>query len=873
MEKHHHRHHLKNLFRKDKDKDSSDSESRSSSHINLSKLFHKEKDQRSADTSSGNVQSQPPLVAHLRLQLRQLHRQLALAPHEGHVVGKVETTADGKVKIKPISTSVDNQSTTTAPVTPITGPSRVSSSHNAANPASAAAAASETDPSAKQPANENVIHRSLSRSSSDAGSHVAGNKLNSTPLAISLKRNNTNGMLASTRQSIRRAETLSHYGSRPPSSPLHGTPGRKHSHHDKIKYNPYGINKLDLNQTASHLTLFYLKGGPDLGGRVVANPVANPNDFLPEDLHEAHVNLLEDFEYENMDKKIGDGGSGDVRRVTLCANKKKHYALKKFSLFSKETDEEFYKRAAKEYIISRRVASLRHVVSTFALLRIQSHGNMTRGWGMVMEFCSGGDLFNMIVRLGWKRTPLVERYCIFKQIAYGVKFLHDHDIVHRDLKPENVLLDHNGLTKLCDFGVSDWGHEEPGNCDSPVKLSTAYVGSPPYSPPEVMALKDLSSSELKKHAYDPFKMDYWSLGMLLFCLVYSGVPFQQATVHDTNFRDYKFNRDRFCSDNPLFKNNAEFAKGPGSEFKWASLFQSGGAARVAWKLCDPSVERRYNLEHLFADPWFVGLEMCIYEHPDQSIDPIVYGSAHPSASSSAQPSRAPSRKNTITSHSPLEETPFNPIRSMLDMSSYNKEAEPSHENVIHDNDDNALIKSSSLLDHVPLKIKHEDRVNRSNSEFLINLVSLSGSIPRVRSMLESNTSSEKPALSRVAETDSQLGQKAKHSPLLGVLKEITSVSERDPESNEIEGFSLDKDTKVPQPIQSPQGVPASYFSKHQDIAEKLEQVSLFEDEELHTPEDMTIDTHGICDLGYKIKKHSHMDVSNVHYGSSLSRKK
>lgn len=877
MEKHHHRHHLKNLFRKDKDKDSSDLESRSSSHINLSKLFHKEKEPRSADTSSGHIQSQPLLAAHLRLHLRQLHRQSTLAPHEGHVVGKVEKTTDGKVSIKPISTSTDSHSATPAPVTPITGPSRTSSAHNAvdattnSNTTAAANATAETDANSKHTANDNPVRRSLSRSSTDAGNN---GKLNSTPLAISLKRNNTNGMLATSRQGIRRAETLSHYGTRPPSSPLHGTPGRKHSHHDKIKYNPYGINKLDLNQNPTHLTLFYLKGGPDLGGRVVANPVANPNDYLPEDLHEAHVNLLEDFEYENMDKKIGDGGSGDVRRVTLCANKKKHYALKKFSLFSKETDEEFYKRAAKEYIISRRVASLRHVVSTFALLRIQSHGSMTRGWGMVMEFCSGGDLFNMIVRLGWKRTPLVERYCIFKQIAYGVKFLHDHDIVHRDLKPENVLLDHNGLTKLCDFGVSDWGHEEHGNYDTPIKLSTAYVGSPPYSPPEVMALKDLSSSELKKHAYDPFKMDYWSLGMLLFCLVYSGVPFQLATVNDTNFRDYKFNRDRFCSDNPSFKNNTEFAKGPGSEFKWASLFQSGGAARVAWKLCDPSVERRYSLEHLFADPWFVGLEMCIYEHPDQTVDPIIYGSANPSAASSAQPSRAPSRKNTISGHSPLEETPFNPIRSMLDMSSLNKEGEAAHENAVHDTEDNALIKSSSLLDHEPLKLKQDDRVNRSNSEFLINLMSLNGSLPRVRSMLDNNTSSDKPALSRVAETDSQLGQKAKHSPLLGVLKEITSVSERDPESNDIEAFSLDKDTKVPQPIQSPQNPPSTYFNqKHQDIDEKLSQMSLFEDEELHSPEDMTMDTHGICDLGYKIKKHNHMDVSNIHYGSSLSRKK
>ena len=145
---------------------------------------------------------------------------------------------------------------------------------------------------------------------------------------------------------------------------------------------------------------------------------------------------------------------------------------------SKETDEDFYKRVLEEYKIHRKAAISRHVVDAFAILRIQSQSNLTRGWGMVMEFCGGGDLFSVIVKPGWKSTPLAEKYCLFKQIAYGVKFLHDHDIVHRDLKPENVLLDANGLAKLCDFGVSEFGHEVPEDFSSPVKLSTAYVGSP-----------------------------------------------------------------------------------------------------------------------------------------------------------------------------------------------------------------------------------------------------------------------------------------------------------------------------------------------------------------------------------------------------------
>lgn len=239
------------------------------------------------------------------------------------------------------------------------------------------------------------------------------------------------------------------------SSPLSAAP-----HSDKIVYNPYGLNKTATQERPKN-TSFYLSGVND-GERVLSNPVASPNDYLPAELQQQHVNLLEDFEIDVGTKKLGDGGSSDVRIINSCHHKKDLYALKKFTLLSKETDEDFYKRVLEEYKIHRKAAISRHVVDAFAILRIQSQSNLTRGWGMVMEFCGGGDLFSVIVKPGWKSTPLAEKYCLFKQIAYGVKFLHDHDIVHRDLKPENVLLDANGLAKLCDFGVSDLVIESTG---------------------------------------------------------------------------------------------------------------------------------------------------------------------------------------------------------------------------------------------------------------------------------------------------------------------------------------------------------------------------------------------------------------------------
>ena len=38
------------------------------------------------------------------------------------------------------------------------------------------------------------------------------------------------------------------------------------------------------------------------------------------------------------------------------------------------------------------------------------------------------------------------------QVLNGLKVLHDKGYIHRDLKPGNVIIDSEGVLKLCDFG-------------------------------------------------------------------------------------------------------------------------------------------------------------------------------------------------------------------------------------------------------------------------------------------------------------------------------------------------------------------------------------------------------------------------------------
>ncbi|CAN3376689.1 hypothetical protein DIURU_004474 [Diutina rugosa] len=548
-------------------------------------------------------------------------------------------------------------------------------------PASSSSSAASTSevapsrtPSGLRRASSEVVLGAQSRQSPDSASssaphhhhhHLFGHHHNNTPPPREMKQLSKSETLAKMEQIRERNAKLASIRQKNPPSMSNHSPA-----HDKIVYNPMGLSS---THSIGNRSSFYQSGAPD-EERVLSHPVADPNDHLPDEYKQPHSNLFDEWEIDMSRIKLGDGGSSDVRIINAIGHKKRYYALKKFTLLKKETDEEFYKRAKKEYIIAKQASESRHCIDTIALVRIHQMHSLTRGWGMVLEYCSGGDLFNLITRRAYKYQPLQEKYCLFKQIAYGVKWLHENDIIHRDLKPENVLLDANGVCKLCDFGVSTYGHHPPRAFDTPVVLSTSYVGSPPYTPPEVMLLADKKDHEAKQFAYDPFAMDMWGLGMLLFCIIYGGVPFESAVNSNSQYRDYKLSFDRFAQSHPNFKFNKGYPKGPGVEFRWASHFQSQGASRVAWKLCDPTTQYRYTMDHLFNDPWMQSLEMCLYEDPDQLVSPFVLpgtGNDVPiSSSASAASSRNPSRRATtnngrVTSHGSVA-SHQEPVRSMLD---------------------------------------------------------------------------------------------------------------------------------------------------------------------------------------------------------------
>lgn len=340
----------------------------------------------------------------------------------------------------------------------------------------------------------------------------------------------------------------------------------------KLSYNPYGLNGItpgggfssnlnnnnnnnSNNLVKKHSPTFTIDGAVEDRKNELPKDIADPNDYLPTGFRLENSLMTNNFEYvSNNEKDIGKGASASIKKIHKKGKNWEVYALKKLILFSGEKPDEFYARAAKEFIIHKNISSGFHIVNCYSLLQVPHISfpyKEAGGWGLVLELCKV-DLFTLLFeKNSIKNIHYTDKLCLFKQIAFGLKFMHEHDVCHRDLKPENVLLDKNGVIKLTDFGVSDYGHEIPGDFTSPIVLSTQLVGSPPYQPPEVQSLNGIPRE--KRTPYNPFSMDCWSLGIILHCLFYDDLPFTKADNSDPNFKDYEKAYNDFSNNKPQFR--------------------------------------------------------------------------------------------------------------------------------------------------------------------------------------------------------------------------------------------------------------------------------------------------------------------------------
>eukprot|EP00931_Biecheleriopsis_adriatica_P124529 TRINITY_DN99675_c0_g1_i1.p1 TRINITY_DN99675_c0_g1~~TRINITY_DN99675_c0_g1_i1.p1 ORF type:complete len:330 (-),score=69.49 TRINITY_DN99675_c0_g1_i1:72-1028(-) len=175
------------------------------------------------------------------------------------------------------------------------------------------------------------------------------------------------------------------------------------------------------------------------------------------------------------------------------------------------------------------------IANEVQLIQLASHPNIVRLLEMfesadtaylVMELCSGGELFEGVVEAG---SMSEKQACVLmKQICSTLSHLHARRICHRDLKPEHFLFACKGSLeetplKLIDFGLAC--RFQAG------EILKEPVGTVLYVAPEVLG-----------QTYEPPACDLWSFGVIVYFILSGSHPFDGETAKHVakNVRKAKF---------------------------------------------------------------------------------------------------------------------------------------------------------------------------------------------------------------------------------------------------------------------------------------------------------------------------------------------